>query len=279
MTVDKLEGSIRMTKAISRMLFSVLEYILAYAVFAVLLGSLRIDACVVQAMSGMYVIYRSWKREHKKGMDYLEVSGFKTDFVSKKELLILAGLGFSLNCFIGGVMNLLPINPQIAADYMKMSSEPVEGVHPVLAFFVIAVAAPIIEETFFRGTLLRRMAAEVNPFYALIVTSLVFGFMHGQIIWIIYASVLGLVLGMIYLLYRSIYPSMIVHMTFNLVSGIPMLMNPSGIFYRWTYGNQIFRILMAAGGAVGVFWILFQIYFPRFMKMEDITEYKENETS
>lgn len=258
-----------MTKAITRMIVSVLGYILAYAVFAVLLSSLHADACVVQAMSGMYVIYRCWKQERKKGIDYLEASGFKEYAIPRRELLILAGLGFALNCFVGGVMNLLPISPEIVADYMKMSSAPVEGVQPMLAFIVIAVVAPVIEETFFRGTLLRRLAGEVNPFYALILVSLVFGLMHGQIIWIVYASVLGLVLGMIYLLYGSIYPSMIVHISFNLVSGIPMLLNPMGVIYRWTYGSQVFRILMAVGGFVGVSWILFQIYFPRFMKLEN----------
>lgn len=259
-----------MTKAIIRTLVSVFEYTLAYAVFAILLSSLHIDVCVVQAMSGIYIICRSWKRERKKGIDYLEACGFKKYECSQKELFILAGLGFALNCFVGGIMNLLPITPEIAENYMKMSSAPVEGVHPVLAFFIIAVAAPVIEETFFRGTLLRQLAAEIQPLYALILISLIFGLMHGQIIWIIYASVLGLVLGMIYLLYGSIYPSMIVHISFNLVSGIPMLLNPEGWIYRFTYGSTIFRIIMAVGGFAGVFWILFQVYFPRFMKLEKI---------
>lgn len=259
-----------MTKAITRTLISVFEYTLAYAVFAVLLSSLHIDACVVQAISGLYIIYRSWKRDKKDGIDYFFASGFKRFACPNKELFILAGLGFCLNCFVGGVMNLLPITPEVAKNYMEMSSAPVEGVHPILAFFIIAVVAPVIEETFFRGTLLRRLAAEIQPFYALILISLIFGLLHGQIIWIIYASVLGLVLGMIYLLYGSIYPSMIVHISFNLVSGIPMLLDPTGLFYRFTYGSTVFRILMAGGGFVGVCWILIQVYFPRFMKLEKI---------
>lgn len=264
-----------MKKAITKMLFTALEYILAYAVFSVLLSSLRIDACVVQSLSGLYMIARCWKKEKKKGIDYLQVSGFKSFSIPQKELLILCGLGFSLNCFVGGVINLIPFSPETAASYMEMSSAPVEGVKPLLAFFVIAFAAPVIEEVFFRGTLLRRLAGEINPLYALILVSLVFGLMHGQIIWILYASVLGLILGMVYLLYGSIYPSIVVHICFNLVSGIPMILSPSGLIYRLTYGNTIFRILMAVGGFLGVFWILFQTYFPKFMNDENGLQEKE----
>ena len=188
-----------------------------------------------------------------------------------KELLILTGMGFALNCFVGGVINLLPITPEVASNYMEMSSAPVEGVHPVLAFLVIAVAAPVIEETFFRGTLLRRLKEEINPYHALLFISLIFGLMHGQIIWICYASVLGLVLGMIHLLYDSIYPSMIVHISFNLVSGIPMILNPEGGIYRWTFGNRVFLMFMTIAGFAAVSWILFQIYFPRFMEMKEKT--------
>lgn len=257
-----------MTGAIFRMLASAMSYILAYAVFAVLLSSLHTDACVIQMISGIYVICRCWKRERTKNIDFLSVSGFRSFPFLQKELLVLIGLGFFLNCFVGGVLNLLPIRPEVAESYRNMSSAPVEGVHPFLAFFVISVAAPVVEEIFFRGILLRRLASEISPFYALILVSLVFGLMHGQILWIVYASVLGLVLGMLYLLYGSIYPSMLVHISFNLVSGIPMLLNPSGWLYRMTYGSQVFRLLMAAGGLIGVILILFQIYFPKFMKSE-----------
>ena len=256
-------------RAVLHMMWSVLGYIFTYAVFVVLFSSFHADVCVIQAMSGIYVIWRCWKHERKKGIDYLEVSGFKNYEISKQEILILIGFGFALNCFVGGVMNLLPINAEAAADYMEMSAAPVDGVHPMLAFFVIAFVAPVIEESFFRGTLLRRLKEQISPYYALIVVSLVFGLMHGQIIWICYASVLGLVLGMIYLLYDSIYPSMIVHISFNLVSGIPMILNPTGIFYRLTFGNTVFLWIMAIGGLTGTAWILFQIYFPRFMNLQD----------
>lgn len=258
-----------MKKAITKMLCTAFGYIFSYAIFSILLSSLHIDACVVQAMSGLYMIAHCWKQEKKKGTDYLQASGFKNFSIPKQEILFLCGLGFLLNCFVGGVINLIPFSPETAKSYMKMSAAPVEGVKPLLAFFVISIAAPVIEETFFRGTLLRRLAGEINPLYALVIVSLVFGLMHGQIIWILYASVLGLVLGLIYLLYGSIYPSMVVHICFNLVSGIPMILSPSGLIYRLTYGNTIFRILMAVGGFLGVFWILFRMYFPRFMNAEN----------
>ena len=63
---------------------------------------------------------------------------------------------------------------------------------------------------------------------AIALTSTVFGLLHGQIIWIMYAIILGMVLGLGYVLYDSIYPAIVLHMSFNLVSGIPMILNQQG---------------------------------------------------
>ncbi|MEG1294677.1 MAG: type II CAAX endopeptidase family protein [Clostridium sp.] len=253
-------------RAIGRMFLTIFCYILSYGILNELLRGFHADACYIQMLSGSLLLYSIWKREKKKKIDFWVESGFIPFLNRAKPLLNAMLLGIGLNCFIGGLINLIPFSDKMTQSYMQASSAPVEGVAPALAFIIISFIAPLIEECLFRGVILRRLRYELDDIAAIAWTSTVFGLLHGQIIWIMYAIILGMALGLVYVLYDSIYPPIILHMSFNLVSGIPMLLNPQGAVYRWTYGNPFFLFLMMAGGFAGVITILYKIYFKSFLE-------------
>lgn len=254
------------TKAIGSMFFILLCYILSYGILNALLSGYHADACFVQMLSGSFLLYMIWKREKKKQINFFEESRFLPFPQSWKPLGWAVLLGIGLNCFVGGFINLLPLSDSMVSSYMEASYAPVRGVAPAMAFVIISIIAPFIEECLFRGVILRRMRKSMDDLAAIALTSTVFGLLHGQIIWIMYAIILGMVLGLVYVLYDSIYPAIVLHMSFNLVSGIPMILNQQGLVYRFTYGNPFFLFLMMAGGFTGVAVILYRIYFKSFMQ-------------
>ncbi len=254
------------TKAIGSMFFTLLCYILSFGILNTLLRGYHADPSFIQMLSGSLLLYMIWKREKKHQINFFEESRFLPLPNRLKPLLWSMLLGISLNCFVGGFINLLPLSDRMVQGYMEASAAPVEGVAPALAFVIISIIAPFIEECLFRGVILRRMRNAMDDLAAIALTSTVFGLLHGQIIWIMYAVILGMVLGLVYVLYDSIYPPIILHMSFNLVSGIPMVLDKQGMVYRCTYGNPFFLFLMMAGGFAGVATILYRIYFKSFMQ-------------
>jgi membrane protease YdiL (CAAX protease family) len=93
----------------------------------------------------------------------------------------------------------------------------------ILAFAV--VAAPISEELFFRGFLLRTISGVTNPIIGIIGSSIAFGFVHfayGSIIEILGTLMIGIILAIVFHKSKSITPCMLIHMSYNLLAVIVM---------------------------------------------------------
>ncbi len=76
------------------------------------------------------------------------------------------------------------------------------------------ILAPIAEELFFRGVVLRGFS-KYSVRFGIIFSALIFGFMHGNIFQAVMATLLGLVLGYITSRTGSIVPAIICHIAIN----------------------------------------------------------------
>lgn len=82
-----------------------------------------------------------------------------------------------------------------------------------------AVLAPIFEELIFRKLMMDRLLpfGEVS---AILITALLFGLMHGNFYQFFYATAIGCVFGYTYVRSGKLWPSILMHMTVNLVCGV-----------------------------------------------------------
>ena len=105
-------------------------------------------------------------------------------------LLVFTSM-FALNIFV----QWLPLKDNLSDVFAGLSRNP-------LGIFTLAFLAPLLEEVFFRGAiqgLLMRFFG--RPWPAIIVAALVFGVFHMNPVQVVYATLLGMVLGWIY--YRT----------------------------------------------------------------------------
>jgi membrane protease YdiL (CAAX protease family) len=100
----------------------------------------------------------------------------------------------------------------------------IEGLNPVsflIPALAMAISAGTFEELFFRGVIFKSVEDMAGSWIALIVSSLVFGFVHllnpaGTIVGAVYISIeAGLLLAAAYLLTRRLWLAMGVHMAWN----------------------------------------------------------------
>ena len=95
----------------------------------------------------------------------------------------------------------------------------VQGNWGVVALTVlVVVGAPIVEELFFRGLLLRSLVRRLGPVPAIVTSAVLFGLAHFEGVQLPALIVFGLVLG--YLAYRTgrLGPGIFAHMAFNAVT-------------------------------------------------------------
>lgn len=84
---------------------------------------------------------------------------------------------------------------------------------------LICVAAPVVEELFFRGFIIKKMLVHGKT-AALVISAAVFGLVHGTLSQIPYALALGFVLGYIYIRFGNIYLNIGLHAVMNFMGGV-----------------------------------------------------------
>ena len=79
----------------------------------------------------------------------------------------------------------------------------------------LAVGAPVVEELYFRGLLLRSLAGWTNPVIGVVVSGLLFGLAHFQPLQFAGLAVVGMVFGVMAWRSGRLGPSIAAHLTFN----------------------------------------------------------------
>ncbi len=127
-------------------------------------------------------------------------------------MMILFGItaSYSLNA----ILNAIPIPKEILHQYSQ-SMEPMFTKTDAVTLLSVVVVAPILEELLFRAIPIRQFSRILPRWVAVILSSLLFGVAHGDIIQSCYATALGLLLGLIYVRYGSVLPSILFHIGFN----------------------------------------------------------------
>ncbi len=90
----------------------------------------------------------------------------------------------------------------------------------VVQILVTSVAAPLVEELLFRGIVYKRLRTIMNITPAMIISSALFGLVHGNMVQFIYAFLIGLIFAFVYEKFKTIWAPIILHASANLVSVI-----------------------------------------------------------
>ncbi|MGF1458928.1 MAG: lysostaphin resistance A-like protein [Leptolyngbyaceae cyanobacterium] len=95
------------------------------------------------------------------------------------------------------------------------------NLYNLLMAIILVIAAPFLEEFLFRGFLLHRLSARWNPPLAVLLSSLAFGLLHGNVIGL---TIFGLVMALLYLRTQSLWVVIAVHSGNNAIAaGLDLL--------------------------------------------------------
>lgn len=122
-------------------------------------------------------------------------------------------LGVLLNVLLNVMENIIP------AEWLKANQESVgafQGEHILITLCAVSVFAPIVEELLFRGFLYNCMKKLTGQIWiSSIITSVLFGVYHGNILQAIYAGALSFIMIWFYEKSQSLAASIIFHGAVN----------------------------------------------------------------
>jgi membrane protease YdiL (CAAX protease family) len=93
----------------------------------------------------------------------------------------------------------------------------------VLLVLIVVIAAPIVEELFYRGLLLRSLERRVGNGWAVVWCGLIFGASHFELLQLPALAVFGMVLALLAQRSGRLGPSIFAHMAFNGVTVFALL--------------------------------------------------------
>lgn len=140
-----------------------------------------------------------------------------------------------------------------------------------VTLFVTVLVAPILEEIFFRGILLRDISISWGSRWGIIVSSLIFSALHFNLVQAIPAFLMGMVMGYVYIrTNRGLANVIIIHIINNLMASVSLY---------WGFGEvSVWERYLPDGlwqkGVFGVSAILVMLLFVRVVTL---TSKKEEE--
>lgn len=125
------------------------------------------------------------------------------------------------------------------------------GGNAALRTFVIVIVAPLTEELVFRGLVMGHLSERMKLPFAALISSVVFGIAHLNVLQGVYAAIIGLVFALIYIRSGTIWASVLAHIGFNSVSSIATLLLDAPVLAGFVF------ILMYLGSVICI--VLFHL--------------------
>ncbi|MCL2517510.1 MAG: CPBP family intramembrane metalloprotease [Oscillospiraceae bacterium] len=149
------------------------------------------------------ILQREWKAEK-----FWSVTKIKPT-----PLVLCCVFGIAFNILTIFVFVFIPVQQQSPIDDLV-------GYNLLLELFSFALCAALIEEVIFRGIILKRLSKMMKLPIVIILQALIFGVIHFDLVQGSYAFVVGLVLGLVYIWFDSIWLVIALHCTYNATSVI-----------------------------------------------------------
>lgn len=152
---------------------------------------------------------------------YLDFKTSKNIYDWKKniklnDIVILIMFAICIGTGLSRLIMLLPID-NILGSYENVSNNLIKG-NLFFQIISIGIFVPITEEIVYRGLLYKRLNMVTSIKISAIITSLLFGFFHFNLVQGLYTFLLSLVLAYVMERYKSIIPSVLIHMVVNITA-------------------------------------------------------------
>ncbi len=170
-------------------------------------------------------------------------------------------IAFSLSVFWLQLIALYPIFPGFVDFLLELTPMPENPIYLIISILIIAIIGPISEEFIFRGVLLKRLMKKTSMWGGIVISSLLFGILHADIIG---AFVFGVVASLLYLKTSNLLIPIIMHILNNSTAVIWMYVAPTWpqwVVYQSSelYANAWPNMIMLVISSILMTWVIVRL--------------------
>ena len=171
--------------------------------------------------------------------------------MQKRNVLNNLGIIIILSIAVAVGLNSLLLSVDLAQYSERYQEATVVLSSPPFAQQILysGIWIPIVEELLFREILFRVLRKWIAFPWAMLISAVVFGAYHGNIVQFVYATICGMLLAYLYEKYDSIFATILSHMSMNIFS---IILTQTGVF-SWIMDSSLKVVfVIAICGAISV---------------------------
>ncbi|WKA59224.1 type II CAAX endopeptidase family protein [Planococcus shenhongbingii] len=138
--------------------------------------------------------------------------------------LIVLSIAFTLSLFWLQLYVFLPVSPDWAAYLLEPIALPEDPIYLAITIGLLIFLEPVAEEFIFRGVLLSRMTMKTSRWGGILISSLLFGLAHDDIIG---SFLFGIIAALLYLKTRNLLAPILLHIFYNAFFALTMAYAPA----------------------------------------------------
>lgn len=167
-------------------------------------------------------------------------------------------LAFLLGICYGQIGNILLAELNLFerfGRYEDVRNQMVQNQSFFAMFVWIGIITPIVEEVVFRGLVFRRLKDYMKPGMAVLVSAVLFGLYHGNMVQFVYATFLGIIFALLVERTHSLWGSILAHMGANIWSAV---ITCFGMNLLSLADGRVFQAMLTViftGGILGIFYL------------------------
>lgn len=194
------------------------------------------------------------KQSRKKNSSLWQDATLDLHELAWKRIGFLLGTGVGLAVAFSALITILPLPESWMLSYRSSSEGFREGTDPLLAMISTVCLAPAAEEIVFRGYVLGRLLKGFNERTGILLSAFLFALCHVSFIWMIYAGIMGILLGWVSIREDNTIYAVALHIGFNL-SVLPVtLINGKEEWKSLFFGSTVRIVLWGLGAALLAYW-------------------------
>ncbi|MCI6498859.1 lysostaphin resistance A-like protein [Lachnospiraceae bacterium HCP1S3_C3] len=151
---------------------------------------------------------------------------------------VMIAFGVMLSMAAGSILSAMNID-NIYGSYEKTSSLLLNG-NIVYRLFALGVITPAAEEIIFRGLVFNRVKKQYGSLYGIVVSSVMFGVFHFNLVQGLYAFIIGMAFAYCYELTGDLKVPVYMHMSINVLTVLSDYYGLNSI----TDGNTVFKVVL-----------------------------------
>ncbi|MBO5551136.1 MAG: CPBP family intramembrane metalloprotease, partial [Lachnospiraceae bacterium] len=177
----------------------------------------KMNIYMIFGVIATFLILRAYSR--KRGSTFFEDASLYTKDISPVKGLASLIFGFGAALAVSAFISFLPKAGPVAS-YDASIEILYQSWSVYLGVLFNTFFTPLVEEVVFRGYMLNRLLPHWGERASLFAVSLSFAFLHGTMLWMLYAFLMGWLIGKVAILEENIFYSVMMHIGFNLLSSL-----------------------------------------------------------